>query len=64
MSKLKNHKGATKRFIISSDNVKHRNTNRSHLNTKVSSKKVRQLRHNPLLSGSERKRVLKSISKT
>lgn len=47
MPKLKTHKGASKRFKITAKGkyIKHRSANRSHINTKMTTKRKRHLRH-------------------
>lgn len=50
MSKLKSHRGAKKRFKVSaSGKVKCRRANRSHILTKKSPKRKRQLRSSNLM---------------
>lgn len=45
MPKLKTHRGAAKRFkVTSGGKIKHRNANRNHILTKKSSKRKRNLR--------------------
>lgn len=50
MSKLKSHRGASKRFkVTASGKVKSRRANRNHILTKKSPKRKRQLRSSNLL---------------
>ncbi len=44
MPKMKTHSGAAKRFRRTAKGYKHRQANRSHILTKMSSKRKRQLR--------------------
>ncbi len=54
MPKLKTNKGAAKRFKkTGSGGFKHRQSFRNHISTKKSSKRMRQLRHLKVVSGSD-----------
>lgn len=44
MSKLKSHRGASKRFRKTANGIKFRRSNRNHILTKKASKRKRQLR--------------------
>lgn len=44
MPKMKTHRGAAKRFRRTAKGYKHRQANRSHILTKMASKRKRQLR--------------------
>jgi large subunit ribosomal protein L35 len=62
MPKLKTHRGAAKRFNIKANgDVAYRQTNRSHLNTKMTAKRKRHLRINSVADGTESKRIKSSI---
>lgn len=60
MVKKKNHSGAKKRFF--GVTAKHRQANRSHINSKRSGVKTLALRKNALLSGKQQKKILTIIS--
>jgi len=56
MPKLKTKKGSLKRFIeYGKGNIKHRSANRSHINTKMGTKRKRHLRLNSEVSTSDLK---------
>lgn len=56
--KIKTNKAAAKRFkVTGSGNVKFRRANRAHINTKRSTKQMRQARRNGLLSNSDARTV-------
>lgn len=58
MPKMKTHRGAAKRFkITKSGKVKYRRGFRSHILTKKSSKRKRQLRKDSYLSKADAKRI-------
>lgn len=61
MPKLKTHRGAAKRFKPIGNTFKHRCTNRSHINTDMSSKRKRHLRSDNYVSKAERKRLNHSL---
>ncbi|WP_367606468.1 50S ribosomal protein L35 [Legionella sp. W05-934-2] len=64
MSKLKSHRGASKRFkVTASGKVKSRRANRSHILTKKSPKRKRQLRSsNLMLSAPDAKMVKRMLN--
>ena len=56
MPKLKTNRGAAKRFSkTASGRFKHRQSHRSHILTKKSSKRIRKLRHMQLIDKSDEK---------
>lgn len=59
MPKLKTHKGAKKRFrVTATGKVKHRQSGTSHLLSRMTQKRKRNLRGTTTLHPSEAKRVL------
>lgn len=64
MSKMKTHRGAAKRFkVTKSGKVKYRRGFRSHILTKKSSKRKRQLRGPGYLADGDARRVIEAIGK-
>ncbi|CAN5380306.1 50S ribosomal protein L35 [soil metagenome] len=62
MVKLKSNRGAAKRFkVTGSGGIKHRQGFRSHILTKKSSKRKRQLRSMKVLSDSDHKSVTRML---
>jgi len=62
MNKLKRHSGASKRFKTSAAGFKHKRANKSHILTKMTTKRKRQLRGTQVINGSDLihiKRLLK-----
>jgi len=58
MPKMKSNRGAAKRFAsTASGRYKHRQSHRSHILTKKSSKRIRQLRSMELINPSDQKAV-------
>ncbi len=63
MSKMKSHRGASKRFkVTKSGKVKYRRKNRSHILTKKRRKRKRQLRQSAYLNKTDAKRIKKMIN--
>jgi large subunit ribosomal protein L35 len=62
MPKQKTHKGTKKRFrVTATGKVKHRHSGTSHLNSRLTKKRRRNLRGTGVLIDLEAKRVLKSL---
>lgn len=62
MPKQKTHKGTKKRFRVTANGkVKHRHSGTSHLNSRMSKKRRRNLRGTGVLIDLEAKRVIKSL---
>ena len=62
MPKMKTRRGAAKRFkITGSGKIRRHKANKSHILTKKTSKRKRQLRKSTILTGVEVKRVKKMI---
>lgn len=62
MGKMKPHKGLAKRIRISkSGKVRHRSAYHKHLSSHKSGKRLRQLRKDPNVTGSETKRFEKML---
>jgi len=60
MPKLKTNRGAAKRFRkTATGKIMHRQSHRSHILTKKSTKRKRQLRHQAALDSSDQKAVLR-----
>ena len=58
MPKMKSNRGAAKRFVsTATGRYKHRQSHRSHILTKKSSKRIRQLRDMQLIHPSDQKAV-------
>lgn len=54
MSKLKTHSGASKRFKQTATGWKRKSANKSHILTKMSTKRKRQLRGTSLVSAADK----------
>ncbi len=62
MPKMKTRRGAAKRFkVTGSGKIRRNKANKSHILTKKTSKRKRQLRKSTILTGVEVKRVKKMI---
>ena len=62
MPKMKTHKGMKKRFRVTANGkVKHRSAGTSHLASRMSQKRKRNLRRTTVAAGMEAKRVLNSL---
>lgn len=57
MPKAKTHSGAAKRFKKSAAGYKHKRQNKSHILTKMTTKRKRQLRGTSILSAADKPRV-------
>ena len=57
MSKLKVHSGAAKRFKKTAAGYKHKHANKSHILTKMTTKRKRQLRGTSIMNPSDAPRV-------
>ncbi len=53
MPKAKTHSGAAKRFKKTSSGYKHKHANKSHILTKMTTKRKRQLRGTSTLNGTD-----------
>jgi len=53
MPKVKTHSGAAKRFKKTSSGYKHKHANKSHILTKMTTKRKRQLRGTSTLNGAD-----------
>jgi large subunit ribosomal protein L35 len=63
MPKQKTHKGCKKRFRITGrGKLKHRHSGTSHLNSRMSKKRRRNLRGTSVLDGMDAKRVLSVLA--
>ncbi len=63
MPKQKTHKGTKKRFrLTASGKVKHRSAGTSHLATRLSSKRKRNLRRTAVLKTVEATRIARALS--
>jgi large subunit ribosomal protein L35 len=63
MPKLKTHRGAAKRFRKTASGFKHRKSNRSHILTKKSPKRKRQLRGLTEVSPGDRRQIRRLLPK-
>jgi large subunit ribosomal protein L35 len=64
MPKMKTHKGAKKRFrLTATGKVKHRAAGTSHLATRMSQKRKRNLRGTTVVEGVEAKRIQAVLGK-
>ena len=62
MPKIKTNKGAAKRFRkTASGKIKHKQAYRSHIQTKMSPKRVRQLRKHGMVHKTDLKRVQRML---
>ena len=57
MPKVKSHSGASKRFKKPAAGYKHKHQHKSHILTKMTTKRKRQLRGTAILTGSDSPRV-------
>jgi large subunit ribosomal protein L35 len=57
MSKAKVHSGAAKRFKKTASGYKHKHANKSHILTKMTTKRKRQLRGTSIMNASDKKLV-------
>lgn len=57
MSKAKVHSGAAKRFKKTASGYKHKHANKSHILTKMTTKRKRQLRGTSVMNASDKKLV-------
>ncbi|MDX1965200.1 MAG: 50S ribosomal protein L35 [Pirellulales bacterium] len=64
MPKLKTHKGTKKRFRVTANGkVKHRQAGTSHLNTRLSKKRRRNLRGTAVLAQPDTPRIVEALGK-
>jgi len=63
MPKMKTHRGAAKRFRRTSAGFKHRRANKSHILTKMASKRKRQLRQFNAVSEGDKRTVKRLLPK-
>lgn len=61
MPKMKTKSGAKKRFKVTAGGIKHKHAFKSHILTKMSTKRKRQLRGTSLLAASDVRRVERSL---
>ena len=62
MPKMKTHSGAKKRFkVTAKGSIKRRQKNKSHILTKMTSKRKMSLRGNELVDASDTNRVLRML---
>jgi large subunit ribosomal protein L35 len=62
MPKMKSNRGAAKTFkVTASGKVKRRHSLKRHILTKKSAKRIRQLRHDALVSEADAKRVRRML---
>ena len=61
MTKLKTHRGASKRFKKTRGGLKRKKSNKNHILTKMSTKRKRQLRGTTSVSKGDQKKVKKMI---
>lgn len=57
MPKVKTHSGAAKRFKKSAAGYKHKHQHKSHILTKMTTKRKRQLRGTSIISAADKPRV-------
>ena len=57
MSKMKTHSGASKRFKKTATGWKRKSANKSHILTKMTTKRKRQLRGTSIISAADKPRV-------
>ena len=57
MPKSKTHSGAAKRFKKTASGYKHKNQHKSHILTKMTTKRKRQLRGTSIISAADKPRV-------
>lgn len=63
MNKLKTHRGAAKRFKQTASGWKRKSANKSHILTKMSTKRKRQLRGTTLVSAADKPLVDRMMRK-
>lgn len=64
MPKQKTHKGTKKRFrITATGKVKHRSAGTSHLNSRMTQKRIRKLRGTTVLAEQDNKRIHELLGK-
>ncbi|SDH89568.1 50S ribosomal protein L35 [Pseudomonas panipatensis] len=61
MPKMKTKSGAAKRFKVTAGGIKHKHAFKSHILTKMTTKRKRQLRGCSLLAASDVRRVARSL---
>ncbi|MCY1283666.1 50S ribosomal protein L35 [compost metagenome] len=61
MPKMKTKSGAAKRFKVTAGGIKHKHAFKSHILTKMTTKRKRQLRGCSLLAASDVRRVERSL---
>ena len=61
MPKMKTKSGAKKRFKVTAGGIKHKHAFKSHILTKMSTKRKRQLRGTSMLAASDVRRVERSL---
>ena len=61
MPKMKTKRGAVKRFLATANGIKHKHAFRSHIMTKMSTKRKRQLRGSSLLNPSDVAKVRRML---
>lgn len=61
MPKMKTKSGAKKRFKVTAGGIKHKHAFKSHILTKMTTKRKRQLRGASLLAASDVRRVERSL---
>ncbi|MCJ1887444.1 50S ribosomal protein L35 [Pseudomonas sp. QE6] len=61
MPKMKTKSGAKKRFKVTAGGIKHKHAFKSHILTKMTTKRKRQLRGTSLLAASDVRRVERSL---
>ena len=61
MPKMKTKSGAKKRFKVTAGGIKHKHAFKSHILTKMSTKRKRKLRGTSLLAASDVRRVERSL---
>ncbi|CDF83168.1 50S ribosomal protein L35 [Pseudomonas sp. QL9] len=61
MPKMKTKSGAKKRFKVTAGGIKHKHAFKSHILTKMTTKRKRQLRGTSLLAKSDVRRVERSL---
>jgi large subunit ribosomal protein L35 len=62
MPKMKSHSGAKKRFQKTGAGFKHKHANKSHILTKMTTKRKRQLRGTNIVNPSDAGRVTKMLA--
>ena len=63
MPKMKTHKGVKKRFrATAKGKIKHRRAGTSHLNTRMTQKRIRNLRRTGVLEHPDTKRLMEALA--